>query len=82
MDLLTKAKEVATASGNVPEELTRRLQEALDIASGLDDYLEKMTTQESEPLAELYKYVVASCTSSPVAQNTIRGIDIFIRTDL
>lgn len=55
VDLLTKAKETAAASGTVPEELTSQLQRALDIASGLDDYLEKMTTQESEPLAELYK---------------------------
>lgn len=59
MDLLTKAKAIAAASGNVPGELKSHLQKALDIASGLDDYLEKMTTQESEPLAELYKYVLA-----------------------
>lgn len=59
VDLLTKAKAIAAASGNVPEELTSHLQRAVDIASGLDDYLEKMTTQESEPLAELYKYVLA-----------------------
>ena len=57
MDLLTKAKEIAAATGNIPEELASHLQKALDIASGLDDYLETMTTQESEPLAELYKYV-------------------------
>lgn len=54
VDILTKAKEISAASGNVPEELRGHLQKALDIASGLDDYLEKMTTQESEPLAELY----------------------------
>lgn len=59
MDLLTKAKEIASASANVPEELKCHLQRAVDIASGLDDYLEKMTTQESEPLAELYRYVMA-----------------------
>ena len=55
MDLLSKANEIAASSGNVPEELTRHLQKALDIAGGLDDYLETVTTQESEPLAELYK---------------------------
>ncbi|XP_019214165.1 uncharacterized protein zgc:113054 [Oreochromis niloticus] len=55
VDLLTKAQDIAASCGNVPEELTSHLQKALDIASGLDDYLEKMTTQESEPLAELYK---------------------------
>uniref|UniRef100_A0A3B5BDE9 D-arabinitol 2-dehydrogenase [ribulose-forming] n=1 Tax=Stegastes partitus TaxID=144197 RepID=A0A3B5BDE9_9TELE len=44
------------------EELTSHLQKALDIASGLDDYLEQMTTQESEPLAELYRYVFTSYT--------------------
>ncbi|CAI5688894.1 unnamed protein product [Oreochromis niloticus] len=55
VDLLIKAQDIAASCGNVPEELTSHLQKALDIASGLDDYLEKMTTQESEPLAELYK---------------------------
>lgn len=69
VDLLTKAKEIAAASGHVPKELTGHLQKALEIASGLDDYLEIMTTQESEPLAELYKYVLASYTWSSIAQN-------------
>lgn len=55
VDILTKATDIATASVNVPEELRNHLQKALDIASGLDDYLEKMTTQESEHLAELYQ---------------------------
>ncbi|XP_036958367.1 uncharacterized protein zgc:113054 isoform X2 [Acanthopagrus latus] len=59
VDLLTKAKEIASASANVPEELKCHLQRAVDIASGLDDYLEKMTTQESEPLAELYRKTVS-----------------------
>jgi len=59
VDLLTKAKEIAAATGNIPEELASHLQKALDIASGLDDYLETMTTQESEPLAELYKKTVS-----------------------
>lgn len=59
VDLLAKAKAIAAASDNIPEELTSNLQKAVDIASGLDDYLEKITTQESEPLAELYKYVLA-----------------------
>lgn len=63
VDLLTKAKELAAASGNVSEELTRHLQKAVDIASGLDLYLEKMTTQESETLEELYKYVLAYTNS-------------------
>uniref|UniRef100_A0A3Q3WWS3 D-arabinitol 2-dehydrogenase [ribulose-forming] n=1 Tax=Mola mola TaxID=94237 RepID=A0A3Q3WWS3_MOLML len=59
VDILTKAKEIAAASGNVPEELRSHLQKAMDIASGLDDYLEKMTTQESEPLAELYTKTIS-----------------------
>ncbi|XP_038552232.1 uncharacterized protein zgc:113054 isoform X1 [Micropterus salmoides] len=59
VDLLTKAKEIATGSGNVPVELTSHVQKALDIASGLDDYLEQMTTQESKPLAELYKKTIS-----------------------
>ncbi|XP_031135888.1 uncharacterized protein zgc:113054 [Sander lucioperca] len=59
VELLKKAKEIAATSGNVPEELTCQLQKALDIASGLDDYLELMTTQESEPLAELYRKTIS-----------------------
>ncbi|XP_074536557.1 uncharacterized protein LOC141798457 [Halichoeres trimaculatus] len=55
VDLLSKANEIATKDDNVPEKLTHYLQKALDIASGLDVYLEKMSTPESEPLAELYK---------------------------
>lgn len=60
VDLLTKAKEIAAANAAVPEELTSHLQKAVDIARGLDDYLEEMTTRESEPLAELYKYALTS----------------------
>ncbi|XP_072238935.1 uncharacterized protein [Leuresthes tenuis] len=59
VDLLVKAKDIAAACGSVPEDLKSHLQKALDIASGLDDYLEKMTTQESQPLAELYKKTVS-----------------------
>uniref|UniRef100_A0A8C8DPN5 Zgc:113054 n=1 Tax=Oryzias sinensis TaxID=183150 RepID=A0A8C8DPN5_9TELE len=55
VDLLTKAKDKAVSCSTVPEELKGHLQKALDIASGLDEYLEKMTTQESEPLRELYE---------------------------
>ncbi|XP_072308010.1 uncharacterized protein [Eucyclogobius newberryi] len=58
VDLLTKAKDIATASGSVPTELMDHLQRALDIASGLDDYLEKIASPESEPLAALYKKTV------------------------
>uniref|UniRef100_A0A667YA49 D-arabinitol 2-dehydrogenase [ribulose-forming] n=1 Tax=Myripristis murdjan TaxID=586833 RepID=A0A667YA49_9TELE len=59
VDLLEKAKKLAEGNGSIPEELKSYLQKALDIASGLDDYLERMTTQESEPLAELYKKTVS-----------------------
>ncbi|KAM4588679.1 uncharacterized protein PAE49_003092 [Odontesthes bonariensis] len=59
VDLLVKAKDIAAACGSVPEDLKSHLQKALDIASGLDDYLEKMTTQESQPLAELYNKTVS-----------------------
>nr|XP_046240703.1 short chain dehydrogenases/reductase notP' isoform X2 [Scatophagus argus] len=58
VDLLTKAKEISATSSNVTEELRSHLQKAVDIASGLDNYLEKMTTRESEPLAELYKKTI------------------------
>lgn len=55
VDVLTKAMAVASSSVNVPQELKSHLQEALDIAGGLDNYLEEMSTPESEPLAELYR---------------------------
>ncbi|XP_041743754.1 uncharacterized protein zgc:113054 isoform X1 [Coregonus clupeaformis] len=55
VDFLTKAKEIADSNANIPEELRVNLQKALDIACGLDGYLEKMSSQESAPLAELYK---------------------------
>uniref|UniRef100_UPI0037E96814 uncharacterized protein n=1 Tax=Semicossyphus pulcher TaxID=241346 RepID=UPI0037E96814 len=59
VDLLTKANKIAATNDNVSEELTRHLQKAMDIASGLDDYLEKMSTQESDLLAELYKKTIS-----------------------
>ncbi|XP_042614673.1 uncharacterized protein LOC109087613 isoform X1 [Cyprinus carpio] len=54
-EYLLKAKEIAENNANVPDELRDNLQKALDIASGLDGYLEQMSSQESEPLAELYR---------------------------
>lgn len=60
VDLLTKAKDMAASCSSAPEELSAHLQKALDIASGLDKYLEEMTTRESEPLRELYEYAVLS----------------------
>ncbi|KAA0712805.1 3-hydroxybutyrate dehydrogenase type 2 [Triplophysa tibetana] len=55
VEYLLKAKEIADNNANVPAELRDNLQKALDIASGLDGYLENMSSQESEPLAELYR---------------------------
>ncbi|XP_026117255.1 uncharacterized protein LOC113096077 [Carassius auratus] len=55
VEYLLKAKEVAENNVNVPAELRDNLQKALDIACGLDGYLEQMSSQESEPLAELYR---------------------------
>lgn len=55
VEYLLKAKEIAENNANVPAELRDNLQKALDIACGLDDYLEQMSSQESEPLAELYR---------------------------
>uniref|UniRef100_A0A673H8P4 D-arabinitol 2-dehydrogenase [ribulose-forming] n=1 Tax=Sinocyclocheilus rhinocerous TaxID=307959 RepID=A0A673H8P4_9TELE len=55
IEYLQKAKEIAENNANVPAELCDNLQKALDIASGLDGYLEQMSSQESEPLAELYR---------------------------
>lgn len=55
VEYLLKAKEIADNNANVPAELRDNLQKALDIASGLDVYLENMSSQESEPLAELYR---------------------------
>uniref|UniRef100_A0A671SIA4 D-arabinitol 2-dehydrogenase [ribulose-forming] n=1 Tax=Sinocyclocheilus anshuiensis TaxID=1608454 RepID=A0A671SIA4_9TELE len=50
IEYLQKAKEIAENNANVPAELCDNLQKALDIASGLDGYLEQMSSQESEPL--------------------------------
>ncbi|KAG5274324.1 hypothetical protein AALO_G00134840 [Alosa alosa] len=58
VEYLSKAKDIADSNVNVPEELKNNLQKALDMASGLDSYLERMTSQESEPLSELYKKTV------------------------
>lgn len=55
VDVLTRAMAVASSSLNVPQELKGHLQEALDIASGLDTYLEEMSSPESEALAQLYR---------------------------
>uniref|UniRef100_A0A674C624 Zgc:113054 n=1 Tax=Salmo trutta TaxID=8032 RepID=A0A674C624_SALTR len=55
VDFLTKAIEIADGNANIPEELRVNLQKALDIACDLDGYLEKMSSQESAPLAELYQ---------------------------
>ncbi|XP_057195015.1 uncharacterized protein zgc:113054 isoform X3 [Triplophysa rosa] len=55
VEYLLKAKEIADNNANVPVELRDNVQKALDIASGLDGYLEHMSSQESEPLAELYR---------------------------
>lgn len=77
MDLLSKAKEIATANGNIPKELSSHLQEALDIACGLDDYLERMSTQESEHLAELYKYVIVIFNTISKSEHTVQLISCF-----
>uniref|UniRef100_H2LD57 D-arabinitol 2-dehydrogenase [ribulose-forming] n=1 Tax=Oryzias latipes TaxID=8090 RepID=H2LD57_ORYLA len=63
VDLLTKAKDKAVSCSTVPEELKGHLQKALDIASGLDVYLEKMTTQESEPLRDVLLLQFYLCVS-------------------
>ncbi|XP_073708243.1 uncharacterized protein [Garra rufa] len=55
VEYLLKAKEIAENNVNVPAELRDNLQKALDIANGLDGYLEQMSSRESEPLAELYR---------------------------
>ncbi|KAI1890964.1 hypothetical protein AGOR_G00159000 [Albula goreensis] len=55
VEYLSKAKAVADADPSIPQELKSNLQQALDIASGLDDYLGIMSNQESQPLAELYR---------------------------
>ncbi|XP_051754149.1 uncharacterized protein zgc:113054 isoform X1 [Ctenopharyngodon idella] len=59
VEYLLKAKEIVENNANVPAELRDNLQKALDITSGLDGYLEQMSSQESEPLAELYRKSVS-----------------------
>ncbi|XP_056157500.1 uncharacterized protein zgc:113054 [Lampris incognitus] len=58
VDLLSKATETAGGNADIPEELKSNLQKALHIAIGLDGYLERITSPESEPLAELYKKTI------------------------
>ncbi|CAM4627504.1 unnamed protein product [Leuciscus chuanchicus] len=59
VEYLLKAKEIVENNANIPAGLLDNLQKALDIASGLDGYLEQMSSQESEPLAELYRKSVS-----------------------
>ncbi|KAK7155655.1 hypothetical protein R3I93_010336 [Phoxinus phoxinus] len=59
VEYLLKAKEIVENNANIPAGLRDNLQKALDIASGLDGYLEQMSSQESEPLAELYRKSVS-----------------------
>lgn len=59
VEYLLKAKEIVENNANIPAGLCDNLQKALDIASGLDGYLEQMSSQESEPLAELYRKSVS-----------------------
>ncbi|ROL50761.1 NADP-dependent mannitol dehydrogenase [Anabarilius grahami] len=59
VEYLLKAKEIVENNANIPAELCDNLQKALDIACGLDGYLEQMSSQESEPLAELYRKSVS-----------------------
>lgn len=56
---LLKAKEIAENHASIPVELRDNLQKALDIASGLDEYLEQLSSKESEPLTELYRKSVS-----------------------
>ena len=53
VEYLTRAQEICEGMAHVPAELKDNLGKALELASGLDHYLEGMTTQESEQLAEL-----------------------------
>uniref|UniRef100_A0A8B9JEA8 D-arabinitol 2-dehydrogenase [ribulose-forming] n=1 Tax=Astyanax mexicanus TaxID=7994 RepID=A0A8B9JEA8_ASTMX len=59
VEYLLKAKLIADQNVSVPEELRENLQKALDIASGLDPYIEQMSSPESDPLAELYKKTIS-----------------------
>lgn len=59
VEYLLKAKEIAENHASVPVELRDNLQKALEIASRLDEYLEQMSSKESEPLTELYRKSVS-----------------------
>ena len=43
---LLKAKEIALNDSRVPEQLRKYLQKALDVALGLDPYLDAMATSK------------------------------------
>ncbi|XP_030314398.1 uncharacterized protein LOC103533758 [Calypte anna] len=46
---LLKAKEIALNDSRVPEQLKKYLQKALDVALGLDPYLDAMATSKRKP---------------------------------
>uniref|UniRef100_A0A8C9S6V7 D-arabinitol 2-dehydrogenase [ribulose-forming] n=1 Tax=Scleropages formosus TaxID=113540 RepID=A0A8C9S6V7_SCLFO len=50
--------KIARDHPGVPEDLRSNLQKALNIASGLDSYLEMTSSPESQPLAELYRKTI------------------------
>ncbi|MFT7801445.1 uncharacterized protein LOC108923381 [Arapaima gigas] len=58
VEYLSQAMKIAESQPGVPEDLKSNVQKALDIASGLDAYLEATSAQESELLAELYKKTI------------------------
>ncbi|XP_030231547.1 uncharacterized protein zgc:113054 isoform X1 [Gadus morhua] len=53
VEYLTRAQEICDGMAHIPAELKDNLGKALELASGLDHYLEGMTSKESEQLAEL-----------------------------
>ncbi|XP_029103724.1 uncharacterized protein LOC108923381 isoform X2 [Scleropages formosus] len=58
VEYLAKAMKIARDHPGVPEDLRSNLQKALNIASGLDSYLEMTSSPESQPLAELYRKTI------------------------
>ncbi|KFQ78830.1 hypothetical protein N335_07674, partial [Phaethon lepturus] len=74
---LLKAKEIALNDPRVPEQLKSYLQKALDVALGLDPYLDAMATSESCILDE----ILSDSVVKPLFESVLR-LDFFFNDHL
>ncbi|XP_074862048.1 uncharacterized protein LOC142019291 [Carettochelys insculpta] len=69
---LMKAREIALSDPHVPEQLKHYLQKALDVALGLDPYLDKMATREKTASLEAKVKPDKECTSGYLKGQVLR----------